>query len=426
MGRKRKNPGFSAYDPRDDLGRRHGPFIGPPPPPARRYRGNSTYSGKFRRPTRRPRITKYDRRGIMISDQVYGANTMKDCNYLGMATMVPYQILQAVGIAFLRYIMKKHYYREYSSAHDLVQPDHVPNATEPQGIMIYFENVYISPSGVETRTTTSVTYTVNGTDKVRDFGIWFATQAQTELGGGTYNNQFLRIKTYTLLGEDEDLAGPNSVDCYMDTMKVSIFCTTKFKIQNTTMNDSGTAALDVNNANPIRGRLFKFKGLNPKFKDTLDVAEESWNSLHWPDGYTNASRDGVLFPASDPPLQFQQVPNPSIFSNCRASANVMMQPGQIKSYTLKFKYFGTINDLIKGLAWRRADGVFAPDLKDPFGMCYMFAFEQLVKTGSAPIVLNYQVDRTYGAYVIPPKPVLMKRYIPNSAQEANNDPAPPG
>lgn len=388
------------------------------------------YVGPFRRPRRNVGAGPYAKYGTVDQAEVFGANTMQDCNYMGFTTVVPYSVAQDVGIAVLRYIMKKHYEREYSSVDALVCGDYQATKTEPQEIR-FWGNLRWQQTGILTDSMTSIAkFTFDNTTTLRSFGQWFCENVFfNEKAGGTIgSNGIYRLKAYSLIGEEGE--GDSGVPKYhyIDTMRVHVFCKTIVKIQNTTLSDAGSAAVDVNNANPIRGTLFKFKGLNPRIRDVPDG--QNFKELQFSDGATRDTKDGVMYPSVDPPVGWRIVPKPSAFENCRKTTSVFLNPGQIRSLVLRFSFHGTIQSLIDGLtvgdaSFNPATGTFGSvpaHRHGQLGMMYLFAFEQVLRTGTQAIILNYQCDRITGAYVTPPKRQLCKRWT-RYISEVNNDPA---
>lgn len=404
--------------------RRMGGGFGADPPlrvsSAFRRPGPGYFAGRFRGRSSRPRVTNYERYGGVHSMQTFGSNTMTNVNYIGISSFVTRQLAIDVGCSFIRYVMKRHFHQEYSSVDEPLTPYFIGSATCAQSIALNREFNYVGSNGVHSRGEGVVgTFSFSATATVKDFGVWFADTIWNNAEFSTTHEAFNILKSYTLNGEQEGvLFDTNSYD--IDTMKIRAFVTTTLKLQNSTPNDAGGNSTDVNNANPLKGKMFRFRGLNPRLRQDMDA--DAWSGLEWPDGYTWSTVDGVLYPTTNPAGVWRNVPTPTVFKNCRSHTSVYMNPGDIKTVTLRFKYYGTINDLLRGTRYTAStNAVPLDETKYRFGTMYLFALEQVVRTGATGIVINYQVDRTSGAYVLPPRRSLMKKWV-ERIEEVSNAP----
>lgn len=219
---------------------------------------------------------------------------------------------------------------------------------------------------------------------------------------------------------------------------------TVVKLQNTTAAEAtdGTAdsgAITSVGSNPIRGKMYYFKGLSPVVQTgylenvntttaTLNYANDEWfaATYKWPNvGSPIPSGGGQntfnVFTSTTSPLGiWKSIPLDQYFRNLVGVKNVELEPGVQKFETLSFEYKGTlVNFLRKFMNWFGAGTAHVDARNNAYyqfglGNCVMFAFEKRIRSDgtagdSTNIGLAYQVETDIWTDVKVTTPVMGKR-----------------
>lgn len=193
----------------------------------------------------------------------------------------------------------------------------------------------------------------------------------------------------------------------LDNQKISITCSHQILIQNTTVSDSNSASTDVIDSNPIKGRVYYFDTPVPKVRRN-PIALRDANNVYQDQDIDNshklmydANADGILWPNYDIGTDgrnsaFNQLPTPDVFENCRTYGNISLAPGEIKRFSLHFKFNGYLNKYLSLLHLQSIEGSFNQymvqqnKINEALGTCVLFAFEKRMSSGDASVSVNYQ------------------------------------
>lgn len=363
----------------------------------------------------------YDRFGFQQTCETYGQNSMNDCNYIGVASVVPRHIAYSVGVSLARYIGYKHFKYEYQALTDTLIPgmNRISSTEAYSGISLYWRQEGISTAGtVNEGYSEGSIFTIAGATNVKtvdDFANWFVQEVNGAFNT-TDNHPIYTLDHYRIWGEQFGTSTAEFADYTLRGVKVKLYSEAEMMIQNSTKADDGSTNIDVNNANPLRGNGYIFNGLAPLYNR---VAASNWANLVRPDSWNWSTADGIHMVAGNPDTQYKIPPSPSVFSNCVKTYRVFLNPGEIKGNN-EISTHGTfyISQLVKLLANRRTDLNQGRTLFN-LGRLHLFALEQVVRTGAQAIVINYQQKRKWGTVIIPPKRLVMPRAVLN-IEEANN------
>lgn len=182
----------------------------------------------------------------------------------------------------------------------------------------------------------------------------------------------------------------------MKNEMVHMHSSAKLVVQNRTKGATGTShALDVIDAQPLMGKLYHFKKSNPELKSLVSTSfAPNLVSLlsRWSDGTVNLFSDG------SPGYEFQigNPPTPKIWNNCSHTANVSLEPGELKDV-----YISNVNEkyyqqFVRSLAWYNGSGKRRQNVGD----CIYVVLEERLNSGSTnPIRVNYECEATFKCYV---------------------------
>jgi len=405
---------------------------------ARRSPGGP-YTGLFPEPQVLSLPNKYSTKGGMTKRTQSGYVNLSNVAYHGVQSLHIDDMFETLGVACLRYMMRKHYQIEYSSNTDPVYRAGVPSGTvnlDPYSLEFEYSggNMNVPASG------SSIVDLFNiNANTVRTFGE--AAKAVGLIFKQLFGNStdYSKISRYRFNHTNDTSTVQAKAWNSFDNVCVSLFSYASMCVQNCTPTDGGSVDTMASDVNPIRGRLFEFAGLLPSVRvDVNSTAVLTGGVIDpWqmdPSKGTEADRGNGLIYADIPPStvntsvvnRWSVVPSATEFDNCKAVSKVLLQPGHMKHLYVRFNWNGNLNKLLTTLndhLYLSAGNVARAEnytKKPRIGSCMMLALEKTCRTGNAAFVkLNYHVRRTTGAccYSGRKKSVL---YQPTQAIETVN------
>lgn len=362
--------------------------------------GNGHYRGRLPKPRKAARPSKYDKYGYSAEVERFGSQSLAEVAYIGCTSVCHADILGVVGVAFIRSLMKRHYQFEYTSSKQLVNYLDL-QGFGPSRIEFYYEEV----TAADVEPTIAVGWSYNlGSKTLDQFALDFATnvlQSNTfgaNTGGSNY--PIRRLHGYMFwqrdfIGTPTNDSAPtvergSTLHC-LRNQYLTVYSATTFGIQNITPADDGAATDRMLgnriDSNPIKGKLYRFSDNLPK----LQQRRGAFGSVTTDNSYKlqlDVNGDGIIKPSTAITGDWQQVPTAAMFANCVGELSVRLEPGDIKDYQLMFKFNGTLQKFIDGMA---------PDTyplqKDGFGTSCLFCLEKRMPTGfSANVSVNFQYE----------------------------------
>jgi hypothetical protein len=348
--------------------------------------------------------------------------------YLGAQVAPAGNIGTSVGISFLRMVMKRHYQIEYSDPMQAIRPyasgtgtggsvadasyDYFPNAIKFWRKR-YF-NTNVAPSYEVVATYTFPATGATGATPA-GFGAWFNENVflnpafQDEGTSPTpiadrcelHAYQFVRLDAGATLSS---VFNVNEAIMPLDGQYLTAYSVVRMHIQNVTPADGGDLSTDRVDVNPLKGKLYRFRGPTPMVRDDRGIDGTVANDLGWK-LQNDTNGDGLIWPniplPGIPPSYlgpWVQPPTPDMFKNCVGCVSIQLEPGSIKDYSLNFKFSGTLQSLMRGFDHSTFQSVPLPGAKHQFGQSFMFALEKRVQTGvSSSVKLNFQYETYYGS-----------------------------
>lgn len=386
--------------------------------------GVGHYKGPFKQrkiPVSETASTIY---GYKQEQELYGSLNMNDVQYFTVQSVNIQMIARALGMAFARMIMWKHFKMSYTTAGDVLFPKSsdvavgVPSALTavfPQlyNIVLQFNNR--DSNGVESRTSLPLfpqSVGLGAATTLDDLASNFADLFSKGSYVSSFQGDFREWDGYFFVYRA--ISAPTAsttVYSYSPTwsikdLTVSLSVHQNIKIQNTTRADSATAAAGVRDAldaNPIVGKSYLMKGIYPDPETTSNYVGDT-GGLAWVRKLFNFStiphRIGLGVPNANPEAEWRRLPDPQVFSNiicCKTG--LRLEPGEIRDDHLGFKFSGVFNDLCRGLSYLDATDTTTTSAAQPtftpekMGTCKLYAFEKVVPTGSDRVEINYHIDR---------------------------------
>jgi len=386
----------------------------------RRQTGDGHYKGRLPKPKAQARPGRVALNGHRLELERYGTAAHANVCYLGAQTAPASAIGKSVGVAFLRMVMKRHYHIEYSSTSQQLRPLSSGTASGldsanaagfsfPHAIKFWRSVVSDSlPPVVNVATTYTFPAAAAADATVASFADWFVQNIflSADFGGFAgvssvdttelYGYQFVQAHHPFLNGPVMPLEG----------QYLTAYSVVRMHIQNVTPADDGGLSTDRVDVNPIKGKLMRFKDPTPVIKDDRGI--DNTGSTNY--GYLlqqDLDGDGIIWPnpATPPSGPWTQLPTADMFRNCSGMANISLEPGSIKDYSLTFKFSGTIQALMKGFNTTRwLPSATAPlsrtipsTTNKQFGQSFVFALEKRMPTGNAAVSVNFHYELYVGS-----------------------------
>lgn len=384
------------------------------------------YKGRLPAPKRAPVAGKYALRGHRAETERYIANRgSNDVCYVGAQVAPAGSVGQSVGVALLRMIMKRHYQLEYSSTDQLILPQAISGTAFgfylPHSIRFWRKRTLMAGAPTYDVASTAI-YIFNVTDTVASFGVWFSEHVfSSEVFGATTSvtvNNFTQadnweLHAYQFVEVDSASTVPQALRAGpvvpLEGQYVSVYSVTRVHIQNVTPADGLEAGAVFQttriDANPLKGVLMRFKHPTPMVKDAAvgsGIDGSGSNDYGWT-LQQDVNGDGLILPGALPPTgPWTQLPSADMFKNCVGVSSITLEPGDIKDYSLSFRFNGTLQVLMKGFcnSLVGTGGVSIPTpstLNKQFGQSFLFALEKRMPTGPAQVSLNIHYENYYGS-----------------------------
>jgi len=375
--------------------------------PALTSQGGGKMAGRFAKPSR-PKYSKFLANGYVVEREVNGQNAQSPISYLGFRSLVHKEVGEAIGIAVGRYLLK---YTVKADMYDEGQlwPVNIMTGTggapaDIGGASLCYPNrldfVFEDTPGSATLNTSIATWTPTaGTSTLRSFGEWFnANVLKASDGAATVHRKLLYAHwwapDWSRIGSlDYNYSTRFGGKIAMDGLRVSAYSHVDVKIQNTTASDGASKDKQQIDANPLRGKLYCFSSPYPEVRD-LGIQSGVVNNQQLLQADPN--NDGIIIPSSDLIGSWRSVPAANAFTRCTGVSSVFLAPGQVKSFSLHFKYNGLISRWGEGTEQNALDETRTRS-KNMWGTCKLLVLEHVIGNGATDV--QYHMDYSVGAMV---------------------------
>lgn len=354
-----------------------------------KYYTKGTFAGKLRKggSNKKPESV-YANKGVVRTSEVIGVVADPDCVYITHTAVDGYKLVEVAVQALVRKLFEKLGYR-ITNVDEVLGHISISDAKDWQ-----IELTQIAgKTGVESVLGTHVT--VAGST-VRTVAAAFLTNFMqfssgftTTPGVGSASNDN-RLHRFILYGQDFNVTRQPVFECELrladETM--CVYGKSELKIQNRTLSATGsTDTNDISN-NPLLGRSYMFSEI-PKMRDKTAFA---LNSLPIANG-VQLVRSTTIGNTT-----FKEPPLPQLFSNCKKSSVIRLEPGHIKHSFCMFKKSMKFMTFLEKIKLQYGSGTEFLNYQSMFP-CEMFAFEDLINVNvSQNISCAYESNQTVGVY----------------------------
>jgi len=181
---------------------------------------------------------------------------------------------------------------------------------------------------------------------------------------------------------------------------VHFVCKSTLRVQNRTKGDSADVenrdSTDRVDSTPLMGKVYTFKGANPKLK-ALNYADFDHNY------YLNSCTQAGLMPIRGEELpDYEEPPNPRHFANIDRVNNLVINPGDIKQFNISHDYKGSHQLLFERIKAKFRAGyiVVADVVAGCPGKSQMIALEEMIRSiSSNDINITYERQIEIGCFL---------------------------
>jgi len=371
------------------------------------------YSGRFNNPTRSSgrSMDRFNKDGVLVVKEITGEIEDADCVYLMNETVNSRDVIFFSVAAILRKLAEKAGFKcqGISSAYieDASANDGSGNSTR------FF--VGLSSINLQTGATTNVGNTLVATDTLAIVTAFFLVAIETySAGSGLTSDTNATIPYKFYLHSIDASAGAQFIpraEIRLDECYVEVFGKAEMKVQNRTGSSETIPSDHIDNVrnNPIQGRIYQFSGM-PRSKNSGKIiggansAAALFERISYPTAVIGFGAGNTGDPA------WKEPPRPSQFWNCKKSAYVRLDPGQIKS----FNHFGIKTMAVLKLWKSIRFQVTATSTLTTYSVfpCQLLAMEDVINSGPGDkVTIGYEIERTLGVKVSTHRSRFMKTYF---------------
>lgn len=317
------------------------------------------YIGKFKKAKRVRKTrkrTRFMNKGVVIKLEDGGIQQDAQCVYVGVHNSPNKQLHQAMW-----YCVTKCLYKKYGIE--------IESWTQTLGGLNFEHKIRLGYRRAGTSALQSiVTAGFDGADSYNTVATAVANLVETS--GLTKDDYF----DYAFLTSQDTIAGGS--DVIVSRIDMAHF-SLEWKnyglitVQNRTNAGTSTGAANIDENensvtnNPLVGKLYNVKNLNqlrPNFA-TKTIADEM---------LANTDRGYLSFSSND--AEYNKPPKGIQFENVKSSSRIMLQPGEIKKYTVRTKKYVKFNTF-----WTHfAEDLYTDDSPFHFGDMVVMGFEKLL------------------------------------------------
>lgn len=413
---------------RGEMGAKRRRFAGPPVTapvgvPNIVPSGAGHYQGDFRKSAVPVQEGLAGAVGFKQEAELYGSLSMNDVQYLTVQSVNLQMISRGVAMAWARMIMWKHFKQTYTSAAEYLFPAYDSTvAYIPQlfNIKIFLRDKGSDGSEVITPSNLFSSTGITATTQLEDLAVALQMALTANATSPAYTiNDYRQFHAYQFLFKHTDGSATPAVVNFsysprwcLDEQMMYVNVVQVVNLQNTTRGDVNTTGFNAGSreaidANPIVGRVYHMHGIYPDVESQATSVPDASNFAKRLSKFvTPVHSVGIGVPDINPTGEWRRLPRPQTFANIiSCQSGLRLEPGEIKKDVLHFKFYGTLNDLCRGLAYLgTSSGPSTSDhqpvyASNKLGTCKLYAFEKVIPTGTDAVEMNYHIDRYVTCYM---------------------------
>jgi len=348
--------------------------------------GTGAYAGRFRKARKGLTLeAKYSNLGVLATNETFGLVSDENCVYIMHTAVDQQNCMRNMLYALFRKLLKK-------GGVDVTSLDAIlPAKSFDDGADRTFVFTQID-DGVETVNTTVVTVTGETlktlADKFLQAFTYMAAGYNSSTSGGSASNDSRPYKLY-MYDQDYNTTLGKHLNTVLNLQeeKMHVYGYSDLKIQNRSLAaDSGTDKDNVS-SNPLVGKTYKF--------NTIPMPRDKANYLL---GAIKMYDSIKLARAAQLEYAFREPPPSTVFTNCKGSSTVRLEPGSIKSS--KCSYSGS---MMLVTFMQRLGGRYGATgnnyVYESMFPCELFALEDVINVNSSNLITcAYESNQVIGVY----------------------------
>lgn len=345
------------------------------------------YGGKFKKPSSARKGQGMEKvcqkKGHLINLEVHGDVADPDCVYITHNTYSTWQYAKVMAYAMVRKLLIKGGFNPDSVDQEIPFYDY----NNADGFKI--QSIHVGGDGTRYPTTyitvdddTLATILTSG-----KFALVEIINALLVANDGGY------LERLSLYSSDRNGVSTNwrlAAEINLEREVITLYASSSLVIQNRTK-AAGTgadASIERVDNQPLKGYTYICAGACPKTQSMavtqLDQVDTTGIQLA-----RGAQLNGSL---KEPPL-------PNYFVNCYKRGFVQLEPGQMKTVSIYFKFKGFFNDVVGRLRPSGTGTGSSRATQLAPGKCQVFALEERLNSGSTNnITVSYECQKRYGCY----------------------------
>lgn len=355
------------------------------------YKTRGSYHGKFKKPkkgsNKKPE-SQFANKGIVRISEVIGTVSDPDCVYITHTAIDGYKLVEVAVQALVRKLFEKLGYR-IANVDTILGHISISDAKDWQVELTTVNQ----KTGVETVNSTFVTTIASTVRTVAAAFITpfmlFSSGSTTAPGVGAAGNDS-RLSRFILYGQDFNITRQPVFECEL-RLEDEIMCVygvSDLKIQNRTLSANGSSDTNDIANNPLLGRSYIFSNI-PKMRDRTAFL---LNSIPIANGVQLVRATQIAN------TTFKEPPLPQLFTNCKKSGVVRLEPGDIKNSRCSFKKNMSFLTFLEKIKLQYGTGGEFLSYQSMFPS-EMFALEDLINVNIAQnISCAYESNQTIGVY----------------------------
>lgn len=358
----------------------------------KRGRGG-TYVGKFRKPSKKAvssALSMKAAKGFVHTSEVSGQLDDPNCVYLVHMALDPTQVIQMIVQVLIRKLLVRHGMDVGSVNQEVAVSD--PNNSAGMQIRLIASN---NEPGSEASQFSLQTYDTVDNRTISQIAAIFVDNfmqyssgyTTTQTTGNASNNLELFSFQLYLLQAGVWVRSMSEIKFHEET--VHVYGKSVMKVQNRTQNGSGTDDADYVNSNPLTGKIYEFKGVpKPKVDGMFALTAVPLR------GGVKVIR-AAEFTNPIVTTSMKEPPMPKIFNNCIGASKVTLNPGNVKSMSVRTSIKKKLLPFLKQIRYQA--GVSGFQTTYSIFKSQMIALEDLINVDVAELItVAYEVNRETG------------------------------
>lgn len=355
------------------------------------YETMGRYSGRFKKAkTAKTQFNIHSNKGIVDTYETHGTVADPDCVYISAQALDGFRVVEIAVLALMRKLFQKAGF-VISNVDDLLPSTSISTSVDWQISLTQVNG----KTGAETVLTNYITVAGSTLRTVAaQFNANFLrySSGETNTGAGSATTD-LPLKRLILFRQDYNVSRGFVFETELNLLD-EIMCVKgvmELKVQNRTLSATGSSDAENVDNNPLIGRIYEFSNI-PRMRDRSAFA---LSSIPVVSGVQIVRAAQITAGGNS---TFREPPLPTLFTNCKKTVKVRLEPGAVKTYKLSYTKNMSFLTYLQRIRLQYGTGTEF--------LCYwsefpsvMVSMEDLINVNASQnISCAYESNRTLGIY----------------------------